>query len=122
MQEKKASNKEDTTALSNGESFLKNHNLQVADLSRHERSKKDIKCCFGFRCRFKPIEGKHAVAMMAKRLRPAVNTTLKVNELVRLKVQLGQRIAEVGFPTVTNLATETILGTPCFDRNTELIS
>lgn len=52
-----------------------------------------------------------AVTMKATRLQSAANTQLEVKRGIKLEVQLGQRLAKVGFVLVYNSASDVILGT-----------
>lgn len=63
----------------------------------------------------------HAVRMKATRLRSAADTRLLVKKAVRLKIQLGQRLADTSFLLVTNLTTNIILDTAYIYGNIEKI-
>lgn len=90
----------------------------------------DNECCLGHRSCPEPgkavcmsrTKAGYAVTMKATHLQSARNTQLKVEELARLEVQLGQRVAKVGFQTVTNSTTDMILGTAYVDRDMENVN
>lgn len=60
--------------------------------------------------------------MKGKCLWSVANTQVKVKRLIKLDVQLRQRVATANFLVGTNLATDMILSTAYIDKNNEKIS
>lgn len=57
--------------------------------------------------------------MKATRQLSAANTKMQVIVVIRLDVQLGQKIAKTSFLLLTNFAADTILGTPYINENSD---
>lgn len=60
---------------------------------------------------------RHAATMKVTHVRSTANTQLVVKGVIRPEVQLERRIADTSVQIVTNLATDTILGTTYINEN-----
>lgn len=65
---------------------------------------------------------RRAISRKTTRFRSETNRQLKVKGVIRLKVQLGQRIVETSFLIAANLDTEMILGAANINENINKIS